>query len=145
MANNRRRGGCLCGAVRFDVELPESSFSICHCGMCRRWGGGPFEAAHCRDPHFAKEDGLSWYRSSDWGERGFCNRCGTSLFWRLADKTKGMMAVSVESLDDNADLSLLHHIYVDHKPDRYEFADDRPRLTEAEFLGSMGFGSPSEK
>ena len=144
MTNSRRPGACLCGAVRFDVEIPEPNFGICHCGMCRRWCGGPFEAAHCRDAQFAKDDGLAWYRSSDWGERGFCSRCGTSLFWRLADKTRGMMAVSVEALDENSDLSLLHHIFVDHKPARYEFADDRPRLTEAEILAELGFAPPSE-
>jgi len=47
MTEGKRSGGCLCGAVRFEVALAEPEFSICHCGMCRRWCGGPFEEAHC--------------------------------------------------------------------------------------------------
>jgi len=134
MTEGKRSGGCLCGAVRFEIALAAPEFSICHCGMCRRWCGGPFEAAHCASaPAFANDDGLVWYRSSDWGERGFCGRCGTSLFWRLADKPD-VAAVSVEALDEASDLTLSRHIYIDRKPARYDFADDRPRVTEAEFL-----------
>ncbi len=136
MTEKTRGGGCLCGAIRFEVALATAEFSICHCGMCRRWGGGPFEAAHCAGaPTFTKEDGLVWYRSSDWGERGFCGRCGTNLFWRLADNHE-VMAVSVEALDDADDLTLGRHIYIDSKPARYDFADDRPRVTEAEFMAA---------
>ena len=134
MTERKRDGGCLCGAVRFTVALVTTEFSICHCGMCRRWSGGPLEAAHCAGaPAFTKDDGLVWYRSSDWGERGFCGRCGTNLFWRLADNSD-VVAVSVEALDDADDLTLGRHIYIDSKPARYDFADDRPRVTEAEFL-----------
>lgn len=138
MVDKRRHGSCLCGAVRFDIAVPEPDFSICHCGMCRKWSGGPFEAAHGGDLKFEKDDGLSWYRSSEWGERGFCSRCGTVLFWRFADKSQDFVGVSVEALDENDDLTLHRHIYIDSKPARYDFADDRPRLTEAEFLAELG-------
>ena len=134
MTTKKDTGSCLCGAVRFEVALAEPVFSICHCGMCRRWSGGPFEAAHCAGaPTFMQDEELTWYRSSDWGERGFCGRCGTNLFWRLADKPD-VIAVSAEALDNADDLTLDRHIYIDKKPARYDFADDRPRVTEAEFL-----------
>lgn len=106
--------------------------------MCRKWAGGPFEGAHCSDLKLETNDGLSWYRSSKWAERGFCGRCGTNLFWRFADKSQDGMAFSVEALDDNDDLTLSRHIYIDSKPARYDFADNRPRLTEAEFLAELG-------
>jgi hypothetical protein len=106
--------------------------------MCRKWSGGPFEAAHGADLKVESGDGPSWYRSSDWGERGFCSRCGTVLFWRFADKSQDVVAVSVEALDETDDLTLFRHIYIDSKPARYDFADDRPRLTEAEFLAELG-------
>jgi hypothetical protein len=31
-------GGCLCGAVRFEVLGPLRDVVLCHCGECRRWG-----------------------------------------------------------------------------------------------------------
>jgi hypothetical protein len=127
-------GGCLCGAVRFEVVPAAHAFTICHCGMCRKWSGGLLSAVHCaRAATFAKDEGLVWYRSSDWGERGFCGRCGTNLFWRLADD-HDVLAVSLEALDDADDFPLERHIFVDHTAARYAFADDRPRVTEAEFM-----------
>ncbi|WP_291972226.1 hypothetical protein [Candidatus Symbiopectobacterium sp.] len=39
------KGQCLCGAVT--VEVPEAcvhEVSVCHCNMCRQWGGGPLLA-----------------------------------------------------------------------------------------------------
>ncbi len=33
------RGGCLCGAVRYEVQGPLRDVLICHCEECRRWHG----------------------------------------------------------------------------------------------------------
>ena len=30
-----------------------------------------------------RDEGLKWYRSSDWARRGFCANCGSSLFWEM--------------------------------------------------------------
>ena len=30
----RMRGQCLCGAVQFEVDVPERTYSVCHCGIC---------------------------------------------------------------------------------------------------------------
>lgn len=37
-------GGCLCGAVRFEVERLEGSFELCHCSRCRKASGAAFVA-----------------------------------------------------------------------------------------------------
>jgi len=125
--------------VRFEVALIEEKFHVCHCGMCRKWSAGPFMGVSCQAPGtITKKDGLAWYRGSKWAERGFCAQCGASLFYRLAENHEAMLVVAVEALDDVSDLTLAQHIYVDSKPDRYDFADDRPRLTEAEFLAQIG-------
>lgn len=135
-----RAGGCLCGAVRFEIAVPEAKFSVCHCGMCRRWSAGPFMTVHCPgEATFANEKGLAWYRGSSWAERGFCSRCGSSLFYRLSNQPEiPYLAVSVEAFDEADDLTLDRHIYVDAQPKRYEFGDSRPRLSEAELLAELG-------
>jgi hypothetical protein len=120
--------------VQFEVTPATPDYTICHCGMCRHWCGGPMGAVHCaRAATMTKDEGLTWYRSSEWGERGFCGRCGTNLFWRLAE-SHDVLAVSVEALDNADDFPLKRHIFFDQKPARYDFADDRPRVTEAEFM-----------
>src|SRR4051794_39009432 len=38
---NNKTGTCLCGSVSVSVKLEKCAFDACHCGMCRKWGGGP--------------------------------------------------------------------------------------------------------
>lgn len=141
--SNLRSGGCLCGAVRFEVPVPAATFGVCHCSMCRKWSAGPFMAVHCPGAaKFTKEDGLAWYRGSEWAERGFCSRCGSSLFWRLAAAPERELIVSVDAFDEAEDMTLHRHVYIDAKPARYEFADDRPRVTEAELMAELGIAPP---
>jgi len=35
-----RTGKCLCGAVRYSVDLESTDLRVCHCSMCRRFSGG---------------------------------------------------------------------------------------------------------
>ncbi len=42
MGNSKNySGSCLCGAVSVSMDLEKTDFDVCHCGMCRKWGGGP--------------------------------------------------------------------------------------------------------
>jgi hypothetical protein len=84
-----------------------------------------------------KSDGLAWYASSDHSERGFCGHCGSTLFWRRSG-AKRDWAVSVGTLENGHGQRIAEHIWVDDKPGFYDFADDAPRLTAAECLGTEG-------
>ena len=35
-------GGCLCGAVRYEIDGAGGGVSHCHCGMCRKASGAAF-------------------------------------------------------------------------------------------------------
>lgn len=124
-------GRCLCGKVRFTINEPVHEVGACHCDMCRRWSGGVFLALHCTGPvSFEGEDHIVRYKSSDWAERGFCGNCGTNLFYRLVDSDEHIM--SPGSLDDQSELSLTSQIFIDEKPDWYDFANKTEMLTGAE-------------
>ena len=82
----------------------------------------------------AGEDLVTWYQGSKWAERGFCARCGSSLFFRMAQNPDMLTAVSVEAFDIADDMALHMHIYIDAKPDRYDFTDDVQRLTGQQFM-----------
>ena len=129
-------GQCLCGAVRFTgTPTAARSISVCHCGQCRRWATGPVFACRMEGGvTLTKDEGLTWFASSSEGERGFCRHCGTSLFWRQPG-TGLDCAVSVGALDPGHGLSIASHIWIEDKPDFYDFADDAPRLTAAEARG----------
>lgn len=139
-----KTGGCLCGAVRFELAEAPTSYGACHCGMCRKFSGG-IELGT-----MVMADGLTWlsddtlatYRSSDWAERGFCRTCGSSLFWRLVapGEMQGMLSLSVGALDDMDGMSFDTEVYIDAKPDSHAFAGDRKRMTEAEVMAMVNAG-----
>ncbi|MCP4327386.1 MAG: hypothetical protein GY791_02975 [Alphaproteobacteria bacterium] len=53
--------------------------------MCRKWSAEPFMSVHCPGvATFAIDESLAWYKGPGWAERGLCEHCGSSLFWRLA-------------------------------------------------------------
>jgi len=86
-----------------------------------------------------QEVGLIWFRSSDHGERGFCDRCGSSLFWRKPGSGLDV-AVSVGALVDGHREQIASHIWIEEKPDFYDFADDAPRLTAEQAMARVMTG-----
>lgn len=80
-------GGCQCGAVRFRVEGELGEPSVCHCRMCQKAFGGFY--APLVSTRGAK---LTWtrgqpshFKSSNFVERGFCEKCGTPLTYEAPD------------------------------------------------------------
>jgi hypothetical protein len=125
-------GSCLCGACRF-TAVPEHGAHACHCGNCRKWSGGVFLSVHCgTSVVFADGAPLQRYVSSDWAERVFCGRCGSSLVWQMRDGSSQI--VSIQAFDDPGRFVLESQIYVDQKPDNYALANKTEMLTEAEVI-----------
>jgi hypothetical protein len=128
----RHSGRCLCGAVSFAGLGAPKGVHCCHCRDCARWNGGPLMAVEFEGGIDASGP-VRWYASSDWAERGSCEVCGSALLWCLRDGS--LINVAVGALDDQSLFqSIESHIFVDSKPTYYEFADDSPRLTAAQFL-----------
>jgi hypothetical protein len=124
-------GSCMCGVVRFSFQRANSQVGICHCGMCRRWSGGMFLAAEISgEIKVENTENLGLYASSEWGERGFCKVCGSSLFWRMRDG--GHAVVSAQCIDDLEDAELVSEIFYDDKPDYYNIAEATHKMTGAE-------------
>src|SRR5215470_7858509 len=112
-------GGCLCGAVRYEVARPLRNVVLCHCAMCRRTHG--HVAAYTAAPKSAltmtESRGLKWYRSSDAARRGYCGECGASVFWeRVAGD---LVSIAAGSLDMPTGLTTAMQIYVDSAGDYY--------------------------
>lgn len=126
-------GGCLCGAVRFKATPPKPNMDACHCGMCRRWTGGPWLTVSCDHAvEIEDETHLGVYVSSDWAERCFCKNCGGTLFWRMRDGS--MTTVSAQAFDDPGQFKFVDEIYIDEKPANYEFANSTHKMTGAEVV-----------
>jgi hypothetical protein len=121
-------GGCLCGAVRYEVRGPLRDALVCHCSMCQRTHGAPapYTAAGNDDLRLLEGRGLKWYRSSESAERGFCGGCGASLFWR---PTKGTYtAIACGTLDQPSGVRAVGHIFLVDRGDYYTLADGLPQF-----------------
>lgn len=123
-------GECLCGAVSFSVEFPSIWSAHCHCTMCRRAHGAAFVTwvgveevrASIQDP-----DGvLSWYDSSEEAQRGFCSRCGSSLFFR-SSRWPDELHIARASFTGPVDREPEGHDYYDTRVKWFEVRDDLPK------------------
>ena len=134
-------GKCLCGAVTFSAVPKKMKMGVCHCSMCRRWSGGTFMAVECGESvQFNDGAPLGRYRGSAWGERIFCQECGSTILWQMQNGQH--QNVSAQAFDDPSVFAFTSQIFIDRKPANYEFANETKMLTEAEVMAM--YAPPSE-
>ena len=117
-------GGCLCGAVRYQINGPVKNVSCCHCSQCRKQTGLYYAAAEMSldEITIEGEENLSQYRASEEATREFCKTCGSALFWRGDDSD--MIFVLAGSIDGPTGLRTRKHIYCQDMGDFYELPPD---------------------
>lgn len=78
------RGGCLCGAVRYELTAPFLSAGYCHCTHCqRRTGTGSSANGRVSQHGFTLLQGteeLASFQPPGGVPKLFCSRCGSALF-----------------------------------------------------------------
>lgn len=113
-------GGCLCGAVRYQIAGPLPPPSACHCAQCRRQHGALGVYTLAPEDRYTIEGGenLVWYDSSPTIRRGFCRLCGSKLFWQRLGT--GQLDVTVGSIDEPTGLKIEKHIYLPDAGDYYD-------------------------
>lgn len=104
-----RTGGCLCGAVRYEVTGDLAPIQLCHCAQCRKAQGGPFGAnipVAAADFRLVQgEDALREYRASPGKRRVFCGVCGGPLFSQRDDAPQ-TLRLRAGGLDGTAGLRI---------------------------------------
>jgi hypothetical protein len=74
-------GGCLCGAVRYEVTAAPYRVGICHCLDCRKHHGAVFRAfAILPESGFRATGETHAYEDTNGTLRHFCPKCGSPLF-----------------------------------------------------------------
>jgi hypothetical protein len=120
-------GGCLCGAVRYEVTGPLRDVVLCHCSRCRRTHGHVAAYAACAhgDLVLVTAGGLRWYEA-DGRERGFCAVCGASLFWRAAGRDT--ISIAAGTLDEPTGLRTIAQIHTADRGDYYDVDGEGERF-----------------
>ena len=78
------RGGCHCGAVRFEVEAPEDvQATDCNCSVCSMTGYLHVTVPHAAFTLLTPADMLTEYRFGTGAARHlFCRTCGIKSFYQ---------------------------------------------------------------
>lgn len=127
MTQSIRTGGCLCAGVTFEIKGSLRPVLACHCSQCRKTSGHYWAATEVRCDQINIRDAgtLRWYRSSEFARRGFCNRCGASIFWQEDTKDESI-SIGAGCIDMPTGLAMGAHIFVEDASDYYRIpADDK--------------------
>ena len=118
MTNLPLTGGCLCGAVRYEISAKPVVMVKCHCRDCQQATGGGYVPALIF-PYgafrFTKGDVRRYASDSESGGknvRGFCEVCGARLTG-VEDAERGIIGVVAGSLDDPSLFQPRFDIYVE--------------------------------
>lgn len=128
-------GRCLCGAVTVCAQVQELSLTACHCDMCRRHTSSFFLGLTPVQDKLIVEGPAKSYRSSDWAERGFCETCGSTLWYGTVQD--GARYIAAGLFENAGGASIGVEYFSDKCPQGYGVAGDHRRMTEAETIASF--------
>ncbi|MGI2032899.1 GFA family protein [Rhizobium panacihumi] len=122
------RGGCRCGAIRFEATAAPIYASYCHCGDCRRASGAPvaaFVGFLAADVRF--EDASAATYGTAPVKRSFCGTCGAPIAYtdeRLSDRIFFMLG----AMDAPENYPPRVHGYVHEQLPFFHVDDGLPRM-----------------
>ena len=113
-------GSCLCGAVTYQVDGPLRDVTNCHCIRCRRHTGHFMAATAANVTDFTvRDESLRWYDATDTVQYGFCGECGSTLFWRAADKSDAVF-IAAGTLDPPTGLATVAALFTADASDYHD-------------------------
>lgn len=120
-------GSCQCRAVTFTVQGDLPPPNACHCSICRKQSGHYFASTEVKKANLTitGAEYVTWFQSSPKVRRGFCARCGSSLFWDPPHRD--WIAVAMGAFDGPTGTRMNLHIFVADKGDYYDIADGLPQ------------------
>ena len=129
-------GGCLCGAIRYELANPPGAAVICHCKNCQKQAGSAFSTiVGTSDADFSITQGQTKDyvdQETDSGNkvhRHFCGDCGSPIYSAL-DAQPGAVYVKSGTLDDTSSFQPQVHVWCSTKQPWVELPDGTPQLAQ---------------
>lgn len=130
MSDEKRAGGCLCGAVRYEAKV-SGGFAACYCKMCQRWSAGTYFGASTTEFALTEgEESLSVYKSSAWAERAFCSTCGSNIYYFAPGH--GGKSIALGTLDETKGLTNEIQYFIDQQPEGISLEGETKTMTSEE-------------
>ncbi len=125
-------GSCLCGELQFSYRAPSLWCAHCHCSLCQRAHGAPLVTwVGVSEDSFRldKADSLHWHHSSQDSRRGFCQLCGSTVFFQ-SERWPGEIHIARANIAGDIDREPALHAYWDSHATWFEFSDTLARPTQ---------------
>src|SRR5262245_17491968 len=121
------KGGCYCGAIRYEADPPVFGQTICHCTICRGTTGAPLVAWFTVAPNDFRivKGAPTYYRSTKEAVRGFCPTCGAQVTFKRDDLDE--IDITTATLDDPNAVPPRDHIFTHSKLHWIKLADGLPQ------------------
>ena len=110
----------LCGGIKIKVKGKLCDVINCHCSQCRKTHGNYGAYTYCLEENvtFISKKTLKWYRSSTIAKRGFCSRCGASMFYKLLKSKE--LDIAAGMFSNPTKMKTASNIFTKDKLDYYE-------------------------
>jgi hypothetical protein len=126
------RGSCLCGQIRFEVDVFAPLTGNCHCSMCRKFHGAAYATiAEAKRRHFrwtAGEELLKDYTADNGTTRRFCRQCGSSRTFSSPRADPELVEIALGAFDDEVPVTPDAHIFVGSGANWARPDDDLPQF-----------------
>jgi len=129
------KGGCYCGAVKFEITSAINDIIYCHCSECRKLQGTAFATNGVVDSDNFKlisgEAELTAHQLTKTQTRFFCKHCGSPI---KSENTQvpGKVRVRLGTIDSDLNEKPQAHIFVGSKANWDEICDSTPQYDEYE-------------
>ncbi len=120
-------GGCLCGAVRYEMTTEPLMCVTCHCKNCQRQAGSALSII-IGVPEGSVDIQGEVKTYDDTGDSGatvkrqFCGDCGSPVFTKV-QHPPGVMFIKAGTLDDTSGLKPSFHCYTKSAQDWVDLGD----------------------
>ena len=114
------KASCLCGGIQLRTHGYHRDVENCHCIQCMKTHGNYAAYTNVQEQNvkFLKKRTLKWFRSSKKAKRGFCRKCGASLFFKLIGSNN--ISISAGMFNGPTKLKTKMNIFVKGKLDYYK-------------------------
>ncbi len=128
-------GGCLCGAVRFEVTEPLVSSGYCHCTRCQRRTGTAASPGARIAPGSLRvltgEEHISAYEPAEGFAKVFCSACGSAL-WSRSQDDPDIVSIRLGAFDSDPGIRPTYRQFVAYAAPWEPIPDDGlERFTES--------------
>ena len=122
------KASCLCGSVKLKTQGYHRNIHNCHCIQCMKTHGHYAAYTNVKEQNvkFFKKKTLKWFKSSKRAKRGFCNKCGASMFFKVIGEKNIHIAAGM--FNKPVKLKTAINIFVKGKLEYYKLDNCLPKF-----------------